>query len=359
MNSLLNRSDGLLATPQATLDHHTIFNPSLVAFGGRLLCSFRACTSEYVNGQYLCRREHDRFYNEIILGHLDSNFSVLDQKLATAGLEGPLLENAPNGFQDCRLFASPDGKTLRAFASILSRRPSIGKDRRAHFDDLHIRIGELTFAADLSLSRLTLYGSPAGLVYEKNWSPFYVGDDLYAVYFWDPLIILRLGPAGAFSLAKSFEPVRELANLRGSSTGVRHGDGWLFLTHQRYEIRGKVYFDHRLVELGSDFAPRRASEEFHFLSQDILEYGMSLALHEDRLLFSFGIAENGCRVLAMRREEIEKMLRPVRSRPKETDPAETLKVLARQMNPSTLKERLEWKFRRKKRQLAALWKYRH
>jgi hypothetical protein len=148
---------------------------------------------------------------------------------------------------------------------------------------------------------------PRGLgVCEKNWLPFVHNNELLCIYDWNPITILRICSADQWNALTWIEnPTFDTwqcdvitrtsmcHGLRGSSSPVRYGDGWLVVTHQYGYEDGRYYY-HRFVELDKDFK-LIAMSRLWYLDHIGIEFVSGLAKHYDKFIMTFGIEDaEGC-----------------------------------------------------------------
>ena len=68
---------------------------------------------------------------------------------------------------------------------------------------------------------------------EKNWLPFVKNNELYAIYGYDPLIILKINrETGDCETVLNEEPDHDFSKFRGSAAPIAFDDGYLILVHE-------------------------------------------------------------------------------------------------------------------------------
>jgi hypothetical protein len=247
--------------------------------------------------------------NEIVIGELNEHALALERQFQvdTKGTQNgtPL---SPSGFEDLRLIASPQG-TIEAMCCVPLSTFHLEPGGELYFGNgFSTKMARLQFNSNFAIARVTTYESPFGRRMEKNWSPFYLDGKFCVVYQWNPLIVLELPPEGAPRTLKWFDFSAHLKGMRGSSQGVETENGFLFVVHERFRLGGKIRFRHRLIELGRDLQPRRASQLFGLISNHQVEYCAGLARINHRYLLSFGLADCTPFILEIPEESIERLL---------------------------------------------------
>ena len=176
-----------------------------------------------------------------------------------------------------------------------------------------IFVGRFKGGTLCSLRRVTGYRE--GIV-QKNWLPFMIHGVLYAIYGYEPrLVVLRIdGSTGAASVcAERAHPAHDLGRFRGSagpvsppwrvrssrSTSVAEAGkshaaplmpgGALLLLHEVIFRDGVRVYTHRFVELDGEWRVTRVSRSFA-LQRVGVEYACGMALgHEGRgVIVTFG-----------------------------------------------------------------------
>lgn len=125
-------------------------------------------------------------------------------------------------------------------------------------------------------------------LWQKNWMPQVVGEELRFIYSLDPTrIVTELG-------ALLLQAIPEVAvdNFKGGSQAIAFDDGWLVVIHEWELVDGRRCYMHRLVWLDANHGVRRLSRRFYFKSAGV-EFASGLAWHVDnkRLVIGFSIGD--------------------------------------------------------------------
>jgi hypothetical protein len=289
-----------------------IFNPSVTAFGDRILLSFRASNVEKCGrtSKSFLSPPHREMKNEIILGELNEDFSLKWQIHVDLQAKANGKPLAPHGFEDMRIVVSPNGRLegmccVPSADYLLKPRAELGFGK--YFST---KMGRIQFSPGFEIDSVTIYESPFKRRMEKNWSPFYLDGKFCVIYQWNPLIILELLPDGTRRFLKWFDSSDQLKDLRGSSQGVETNDGFLFVVHRKCFTDGKIRLSHQFIELGHDLQPLRISEQFSFILDTMIEYCAGLARFKDRYLLSFGLNDSTPFIMEMGEEALDRLLVP-------------------------------------------------
>jgi hypothetical protein len=180
-----------------------------------------------------------------------------------------------------------------------------------------IRQGILELSDDgAEIRRIHVQPSPR---HEKNWMPAVLGDRLKLVYSLDPLVTMdvqAVQSGGYHAMPGAPSIAQTTGHLRGGSQLVYWGPGqWIAIVHQVHKPRRipsnynhllssfwppvvkdpvagdeKVVYLHRFAIFNADLGLVQFSEPFYFKHVGI-EFCSGLALHEERLIASFGVAD--------------------------------------------------------------------
>lgn len=137
----------------------------------------------------------------------------------------PHLDRMFTNIEDVKLFAF-DGQIYGIGSRILN----------AAENSCCMTLGKI--ASDLNNATLRDISSPFGLRQEKNWSPFVHDGNIYFLYSYHPLIVvkyrLETGCVEFCNPEHAIYPPRALSFLIcGSSSGFETPDGYLFVAHRR------------------------------------------------------------------------------------------------------------------------------
>jgi hypothetical protein len=181
------------------------------------------------------------------------------------------------GYHDLRLFEH-DGQ-LRAVAHTLDFSPS-GVSQVALLD---------ISGHHLMRRRLLSDGKTR---HEKNWSPAIWNGQLFFVYSYSPMVLLRwdslqLRPAGLHSYLGP--PIA--VDFRGGSQLVAIERGYLTVVHAGVDLAGdsRVYL-HRFVSFDEEFQITGVSPQFIFQKPGI-EFAAGLAIWDDTAIVSLGLED--------------------------------------------------------------------
>jgi hypothetical protein len=232
------------------------------------------------------------------LAALDDAGGILRcDELTVAGAMPPRHAPYIQGFEDCRLFR------WRGRLWCVCTTMEFNQDNRCEMallelDDRH-RIARA----------LRLRGYHDDL-FQKNWAPVVVGDELLLLYGSDPIVMLRVDPAsGAVTEYCIQTPPLALDHLRGGSQLVAFDGGWLHVPHEVAYLGERRCYMHRIVLLDRAFALARLSEPFYFTKRGI-EFAAGLAWDAARgeLIVSFGVDDAQAYVVRFNAERVRATL---------------------------------------------------
>lgn len=148
--------------------------------------------------------------------------------------------------------------------------------------------------------------------WEKNWVAWSRDGALYAIYSYDPTVVLRVDPAsGETAVAARSQPSWRGMQLRGSTppVAIPGGDGrWVCLVHQVAVLSSGRVYTHRFVEIDAEMRLTRRSRPFTFDHAGI-EYAAGLASLDDaRLAVTYGFEGREARFIVIPWAEVLRAL---------------------------------------------------
>jgi len=275
-------------------------NPSLVRTDTGYLVNCRTVSYQITPDQRYFTGEPDGvFRTRNMLMRFDRAFVLLDQPEVTAAL-APLRWHPVQGLEDARLF---EHKGRTGFLCTTTDLHPAGAIR--------VSLCRLTPSGDVDHHRpLTGHGDERA---QKNWLPFVIGDELFAIYSYEPLVVLRVdGDEGRVAVAVNRTQGRSFQDWRGSAGPIdlpaRLGGGRLVLVHA-VSSRPLRRYTHRFLRLEDDWRVTHASRPFYFRQLGIeFGCGMCLAHGDDDLLITFGVEDREAWVCRVPLDGVQKML---------------------------------------------------
>lgn len=261
-------------------------NPSVIRTPAGFLVNCRGVNYEQRRLRYRPLDEDQVFRTANVLMRLDPDGRVLDERPLPFD-EPPPRRHPVQGLEDIRLVDTPAG--LLALCTTTDRHPS----GRMHQSLIGIDPGgRVTFHRPLV--------GPCDDRTQKNWLPFAGADgELYAIYGYDPLTILRLVVAtGRYEVAVEMSHPIQAAGWRGSAGPLTLAGGRrLMLVHEAVRRQGpddeweRVY-THRFVASDGEFRLRQVSRPFVFAHKGV-EFccGMAFGHQGDEIVCGLGIED--------------------------------------------------------------------
>jgi hypothetical protein len=197
--------------------------------------------------------------------------------MSVEALGRPPYDSVVDGFEDLRLFRWGG----RLFATASSRRYNSRVVPRQVLlemsnDGVPFRVVPIE------------YGSPE--VCEKNWMPVLGTDEMMFVYGCDPFSVISVDlETGAVREVKKKKYQMCMEGWNGGSQVVQHGDGWVFVVHERavYPDGRRVYW-HRMVYMDKSLELKMFIRPFYF-SRVGIEFCAGMAHFNGCFLMSFGV----------------------------------------------------------------------
>lgn len=148
---------------------------------------------------------------------------------------------------------------------------------------------------------------------EKNWMPI-LDKPFHFVKWSNPTEVVKVDIENLTSkvvyLSESFQELRR--DIRGGSQVIKIDDYYVALTHEvdlwntKHGKKDGRYY-HRFVVWDKEFRIVNVTEEFSFMSTGV-EFCCGMAIHNDKLLMTFGYQDNASFLLSVPLQFIKKML---------------------------------------------------
>jgi hypothetical protein len=256
------------------------YNPSIANTSSGLLMIVRSSNWEYKRHHYYRINAEDGIArSRSYLLDLDADLQPALVTLLEDGTDrtGEVASGSNRGYEDLRLYEHRG--QLRAVATTLD-----------FSETARCQMALLDIAGDTLVNRRLL--SDGTTRSEKNWTPAIWNGELFLVYTFAPMTLLRwdrdrLLPAGL----DTYVGPAIASDFRGGSPLVAINGGFLTVVHTSagYPDRSRVYF-HRFVRLDDEFRISGLSPQFVFRERGV-EFAAGLAVQEGSVVVSFGVSD--------------------------------------------------------------------
>jgi len=151
--------------------------------------------------------------------------------------------------------------------------------------------------------------SPYNQLVEKNWAMFVKDNEFWFVYRWSPLEIGKIKNNKLEIVYRRRYELNLLNRVKGSSCGIVDPiDGKLwFLVHFHTDNDMRQYYHMFIIIDPKTFSILKISSPFTFEQQRV-EFGIGLVVESNRILVSYTVFDETCRVASYDRTQIEKLL---------------------------------------------------
>jgi len=202
------------------------------------------------------------------------------------------------GLEDCRLVQVGS----RWFALAVSR----------SFNQVGLCQVVLVSVVDGKFQDVKVLEGPYPDRHEKNWMPFVVGGELFILYTCSPTVVFRCDVgSGQLTEVSRLDAPYAIGEERGGSQGIDVGHGTLFVTHRVTKPDGLRLYEHRFLLMDTEAMKLvAASRRFRFLDAR-LEFCGGMALADQDLLLSFGVADAHAFVARLPLEGVRALLWPL------------------------------------------------
>lgn len=196
------------------------------------------------------------------------------------------------GLEDIRL-SEYQGRIV--FTASSCQAPDAGGRPQVLFGSLSEDLSEVDFLTPIRYSG----NQPV----EKNWALCPRGDELWCIYSYDPLVVLRINPITGEAEEIRREPVRSYTGrFRGSTRVIDTPFGLLSIVHDVSNLAERNVYTHRFMN-----NLVRESRPFVFDHHGV-EYAAGLSLEGDCVRISYGFEEKEARWITCKMEEVWAML---------------------------------------------------
>lgn len=272
----------------------TLFNPSIIENNEGWTVLVRVI-EQNINK----KNRNGFFYSENWIVYLDKNLQVIKYIVIDD-------EEQIKNYQECK-YGLEDGRIFEW-----------NKEKWILFSGLNILENKfintmcLAKLVDNKLENFKILRSPNSQNREKNWTPLVENNELFIIYNIDPLEIYKLKND---KLELYYKSTNKNFNyfVSGSSTAINYQDNYIFVSHHRKKInafkkvylkifnrekykRDKVIFYHQFHILNIYEKKIKSSERFIFQKEGI-EFCAGIALKENTLMISYGIADQAAYIL--------------------------------------------------------------
>jgi len=228
-------------------------NPTVFISNGRIALCWRATNGVFLPeadnlGRMRLEKSSPQIRNQILIGDLDENFKLTNQRKIHDSIGVPSFED-PRGF---------DSKTSDfVVGTIVTEEPVQGIGKwRSNVGILHIPSGQIR-----------VFPNPAGKQIEKNWVPISIDQSrIKLLYSTSPQVIVEVDPVTFEVNFYSESVASDIPNLSGGSQFVRIPSGhFLRVARRRFPVEGKglVHFSYLLL-YDKNLHPIKISRPFIF-----------------------------------------------------------------------------------------------
>ncbi len=275
-------------------------NPSIVRTTNGYVLNCRAVSYRIEpDGHYVALEADGIFRSRNILMRLDRDLAPLGESPVETPT-APVRWHPVQGLEDVRLFTR--GDRLGFLCTTTNLHPA---------GPVRISLGGLTSSGQVDHHRpVSGHGDDRP---QKNWLPFVAGFELFALYGYEPLVVLKIDDESGDAEVVAEQPQgRDFHHWRGSAGPIalpaRVGGGRLVLVHAVATRNGRRY-THRLLRVDDEWHVTHASRPFYFRRLGIeFACGMCLAHGDDEVLITFGVEDREAWVCRVSLEEVCRQL---------------------------------------------------
>lgn len=278
----------------------SLFNPTIILHGDRLLGIVRSSNYRIENGRYIIPdADGELIRTENILVELDDNLDVFRSQTIT-GPEYKKTGFAVDGLEDCRLRLTPSG--VGVSATVRNVAPFDGRCRIATAD---LDIEKAEFSNLRVLSSLQLQE------HEKNWMPAGTGWVYAANHNGHTVTVEPDQTCGsAFNLLQRQPAPAISRGFRGGGQVVPWCGGWLGIVHEVAHLpTGHRVYEHRFLTWDDSWRMVEISPAFSFLKTQAIEFAAGIAVKDGQVIVTFGAADAEAYVASIKEDDVARMLK--------------------------------------------------
>ncbi len=283
-------------------------SPCIIPFEDKYLMNLR-----YVNYKVGSKGEYTLENNDGIVITLnkwillDKDLKMIESKFFDLGDQ----TNSFIGFEDVRMCTLKNSSKHSNGSTRIMYQGMVKNDEKNHF-----RIGVGTYDNKKSGLECVVYDSPNNRRCEKNWALFEKESELYAIYEYDPLTIIKFGDDNKVIIVSKDDDIPAIfKQFRGSSCGIRVNgmddkDELWFVVHIVSAVPNNIRrYYHAFVVLDYNTLKfKRMSHLFKFDNKQSIEYCLGLVVEKERILMSYSIYDSSSYVGIYNREELCKKI---------------------------------------------------
>lgn len=148
---------------------------------------------------------------------------------------------------------------------------------------------------------------------EKNWLPFYSGDNLMCIYNYKPFTILTLNKdTGAILDVSEKNYLVDLTGFKGSATPIpyrfKDKEGWLFTVHETIQTEGAYQYLNRIAWMDEKFNLSYLSRLFRFDNLHQVEMITSVTTEGNNISFWTGVNDREVVRYVLSRDKVDALL---------------------------------------------------
>lgn len=235
----------------------------------------------------------------------DKDFNLLSQQ--------EIVENIPRekhkwrnvaGLEDCRLF-NLNNQTWFTCST---------DDTNTHqqVQMCLCKMSENTSGETIQVEKLIPLIGPDPDIWEKNWLPFILNNELHLIYGYNPFIIYKPNVETGISVeTHRYTPKHDFSVFRGSAAPIEFDDGYLMMVHE-VARQHYFYYYHRFLYLDHNFEIVKTSKPFVFKNTGI-EFCAAMTIDHSgkNLVMGVGIEDREAYIGIVDLDTVRAMLQPL------------------------------------------------
>jgi hypothetical protein len=149
--------------------------------------------------------------------------------------------------------------------------------------------------------------SPYEEVYEKNWIPFVLNNELYVIYRYTPIEVYKIKNNKMILIVGNRQETNDFV-IRGSTPLININDNYVGLVHlEPIKYNNKLYYEHKFIQLNSSFQLLDLSESFYIQKKGI-EFACGFVYDNNELIISYGVSDRAGSYLKISKDVLNKFI---------------------------------------------------
>lgn len=302
ISTFINSSDILsnnleLNTKRIEFENKILYNPSVITKKDKLIFTARESNSSLVEESSVPENFN---YNKLINKNYILTYSLNGDLEWAKELDDSEIKRVSGeiyyGIEDIRLFEHKN--KICGIATHITIKDNLG--------ELGYSANQVSFEIDgNTITNPYVWQSPLNKRLDKNWSPLIKEEELFFLYKIKPITVLKIENGNGKLIKGSLS--NEDPQIYGGTPFVEINGNYLCVAHYPRIKNGKYYYLHSFIIVNKSFEIIEISEPF-FIKRRGIEFAVGLAIYDQNLILSYGVADRAAYFSKISIHELRKHL---------------------------------------------------